>query len=372
MTGALELTYGVALNDVIGSSGPPPTGSLLVNTLTLNANGSQRQYNFQCPKDGSITKVYYKIESITGSPGRLLFQLNSLLVTGVGQNAQLNSTNDFFNGPHTVGINSFTLTTPVSVTRGQWIGYNVRASTASGSWSSGGTGNNMALATSYNASTPFQTFGSSAPYGSSGSSKVTYAGFMAVEYSDGTVVGGFIDTRDAEITSSPTNKAYGNCFTIPPEWGSAKVVGMKITMSNEGLGSTDLKFRLHSVSGTTATTLTTDTEDGDFRRVTNDATLSIHYFATPQTINGGDKVIASIETTSTTLRIPRFNFTSSTYRSFWNNLTDIEACNVDLSTNTITFYDRLYGISLLVTDIVKKSGGGGGFGAKFGGGLANV
>lgn len=357
MTGAVELSFMSALNE---------SSNVTLNTRNFNANGAQYAINFQCPKAGNINKVYWVVDTVVGTPGRLLIQFSAIDADGAGATgAQLNSVNDF-TGTHTTGLNSYTLTTPLAVTRGQWIQFNIRASTASGLWDGS---NRITVRWNYNADSPIGNFRYGAPYGSSGSSKLDGCGWLAVEYDDGRIVGFPVDTK--EILTVSTGIAYGNCFTIPQEWGSAKVIGLKICNNHGGLAGTNLTYRLHSVSGTTATTLTTDTVDGDYRAVQIAAPLTHHFFATPQTINGGDKVIASIETTSTTLGLYRWNFFNSTTRAAFNNLVDIEGCTVNGT--SITFEDKIYFLTLLVTDITRISGGaGGGYGQTFGGGLINV
>ena len=356
MTGAVELSFLSAMNE---------STNVTLNTRNLNANGAQYAINFQCPKAGNISKVHWVVDSVVGTPGRLLIQFWNIDADGAGSTGtQLNNVNDF-TGTHTTGLNSYTLTTPLAVTRGQWIQFNIRASTASGTWDGS---NRITVRWNYNADSPIGNFRYGAPYGSSGSAKLDGCGWLAVEYDDGRIVGFPVDTK--EIFTASTGIYYGNCFTIPPEWGSAKVVGLKICTNNTGLPGTNVTYRLHSVSGTTATQLTSDVEDGDYRRNSTDAPLTNHFFSTPQIVNGGSKVIASIETTSTTLGLYRWNFFDSTTRAAFNNLTDIEGCTI--SGTTITFENKIYFLTLLVTDITRPTGGGGGYGQKIGGNLINV
>jgi hypothetical protein len=361
MTMGLELGWLPAMND---------GNSLSLQLRTYNSNGTQTANCYQFPKSGTITEVGYFIHAITGSPGRFLYQINELGTSGNAGGAQLNSVNDYVDAGTqlTAGqTNWFVLNTPVSVTKGQWVAVNFRASTASGLW---GTGNTMTARYNYGIEGPSSNLHYGAPYSASGTPKITTGGFYAFKFSDGSIWG--FPLKEKELMApAGAGTCYGNCLTIPSSWGAVKISGMTFMMNNTGLAGTDLTFRLHTVSGTTATVQRTKTIDGDFRRINVDVSRNVIYFDSDLTVNGGDKIIASVETTSTTNLLYRWTFEDDNNRKAMTPIIEQEGCSVNVSSGAITFEDSLYFSSILVNGFNIPTVGGTGMPNKFGGQYGN-
>jgi len=364
MTGALELSVIPIMVD---------NNNVTLALRSLNANGAQYNVVFQAPKTGNITEVGFVVDAIVGTPGRLLGQLISMSDTGAGSTATLAEGFTDASTLSTGVVSWITLDTPYSIARGDFFGVNIRASTAAGTWNST---NRLTLRNSYNIDSPTGCFRYEFPYGTSGSSKLNGNGFIAFKYDDGSIYG--YTALDRELYApAGSGTAYGNIFSIPASIGSLKVIGMAIITANPAaIDGTTLTYRLHTRSGSTATTVETQsfTTSRDFGAQTGTNFRRVIYFDNPETVNGGTDIIASFETSVTTNTIWKYNFGNTAEREAMTPWMITKGCSIDTSTNAITEEEAIYFISLLVTDITAPSGGsgGGGIAPTFGGGFADA
>ena len=366
MTGALELSVIPIMND---------NNNTNLNTYTVASIGAQYNVVFQAPKDGNIVKVGFVPDTLTGSPGVLYGQLISMTNTGAGSASTLEQ-GSMSGASVVVGqMNWITLDNSYAITRGTFFGVNIRASTISGEgpWNSN---NKITLRQGYNIDSPSGCFKYEFPYGTSGSSKLQLCGMIAFQYDDNSIYG-FTALNRELYAPAGSGTAYGNIFSIPASIGSLKVIGMAyVALHPAAIDGTTLTYRLHTRSGSTATTVETQsyTSSRNFGTQTSNVYRRVIYFDNPVTVNGGTDIIASFETTVTTNTIWKYNFGTTAEREAMTPWMITKGCSIDTSTNAITEEEAIYFISLLVTDITAPTGGGGGGGIAptFGGGFADA
>lgn len=363
MTGALELSAIPCMTD---------NGNTTLNTRNLNSNGAQYQVVFQMPKSGNISEIGFVVDAIVGTPGQLLVQLNTVNNTGAGTNSTLASGS--INNASTLttnAVNWIALSSSYAVNRGDFIGCNVRASTTVGTWDAS---NRITLRHCYNVDSPSGAFRYEFPYGTSGSSKLSGNGFICFKYSDGSIYG--FTALDRELLApAGSGTAYGNIFSIPNSVGSLKVIGMAILTNNPAaIDATTLTYRLHTRSGSTATTVETQsfTTSRNFGMQNGTNFRRVIYFDNEETVNGGTDIIASFETSVTTNNIWKYDFDSTANREAMTPWMKVKGCTINTGSNAITEQEVIYFISLLVKDITAPSGGGSGMPSVFGGGFANA
>jgi hypothetical protein len=298
-------------------------GTLTITTATVNSTTNTWGYIFEARQDATIDRVYFRYNSITGTPGVAISGFQSLDTSGNPSGTWLGATaNGFHTFTPTSGDNtvwkSYTLNESVSLTKGQKLAWVFRGN--SGNWNAS---NSITLGVSINVQTMFSCSSTWAPTRLSASTKSTMTsgtGCFAFGNSTNTYGWPLSSTRTTiSINSGGTQDEVGTAFTLGTSGtGTYEVTGMFACLVNDS-SITSGQLTLSIYNGTTSLQSTTIDVDYPARAASTSLGNMFFDFETPVTLNYGTEYIIAIKNNDT-LAHTKLNIVDWGSIQYMNNL----------------------------------------------------
>ncbi len=202
---------------------------------------------FNLPKDGTITKIGFYVNAVTGSPPTYKVGLTTIGTDGVpAQSAYGGSSIDDYT-PSTTGWKWVTLGTPATANAGEFACVHIFPGASAPNGSNCIAINNTELF--YYVTPWYRQYSTSWNYGGG-------AIPMAIQYDDGTIVGfPVINTAAENVSSATTPDEVGCIFTLPIDM---TVTGFKFWSSGL-LGTGTFEFNLYDSGNNALGTVTLNT-----------------------------------------------------------------------------------------------------------------
>lgn len=360
MADALKL----ALN--LGKINAFDSGTPTFTNFTIDGTTDECAIAFAAEENITITRVGFRVNAVTGTPGTLTVSLQAL----GGTTGEPSGTILGGGSPASVAVNAATLTASqfnwvtldnsYACARGEFL--SIKLDPTSGTWD-GSNSIAVSIAVAGWNGRPGIPYGLQAPSGT----YARVAGYPIYGYGSSTEAYGYPyeTTTNTNYDSGTTPDELGICFTLPAAWGSTfKVNGVRVLMGKPASTGQTLIMSLYDSDGTTA--LQTVTIDSEFFGTTSGGSgyrLCEWYFdeATLSTLNFGTEYFICFQpqTASGDINIPDFGLRQAAdmqafplgENCFLVSKTD-GAAPSDLATR------RLF-IELILDDITEPSAGGG-------------